>query len=184
MTDLRFACRSLLKTPGFTAIALLTLALGIGVNTSMFSVINTVLFQQLSFAEPDTLVRVFRTAPQSQRWPHAIANFRDLRAQTKTLGAMAGYTGSSSNFAEPGQPAERLRSMDVTGDFFPLLGVAPELGRTFSAEESKLGAAPVVVLGHACWVRRFASDPGVIGRQIRIDGALATVVGVMPERFS
>jgi putative ABC transport system permease protein len=184
LSDLRFAFRQLAKSPGFTAVAVLTLALGIGVNTSMFTVINTLLFPQLSFAEPAALVRVFRTAPQSQRWPHAVANFLDLRAQTRTLCLVAGYTGSNTNFVEPGQPAERLRGLAVTGDFFSLLGVTPELGRTFLPEETKAGAALVVVLSHASWVRRFASDPGVIGRQIRIDGAQATVVGVMPDRFS
>jgi predicted permease len=183
LADLKFALRSLAKSPGFTAVALLTLALGIGVNTSMFTVTNTLLLQPLPFADAGRLVRVFRTSPQSQNWPHAIANFLDLRAQSRSFSHLAAYVWSSCNYAAPGQPAERLRGMDATADFFPLLGIAPELGRTFAPEEMRSGAAPVVVLSHESWEKRFVRDPGIIGRQIRIDGALATVVGVMPSSF-
>ncbi len=183
LSDLKFAFRSLAKSPGFTAVALLTLALGIGVNTSMFTVTNTMLLQPLPFADPGRLVRVYRTSPQSQNWPHAVANFLDLKAQSHGFSHLAAYVWSSCNYAAPGQPAERLRGMDATADFFPMLGIAPELGRTFAPEETRFGAAPVVVLSHECWEKRFAGDRGIIGRQIRIDGALATVVGVMPSSF-
>src|SRR5262245_6283979 len=97
LPDLRFAFRSLAKSPGFTLVALLTLTLGIGVNTTMFTVVNTMLFQQLGFPESDRLVRIFRTSPQSQRWPHANANFLDTRAQATSFTALAGYNQSSAN---------------------------------------------------------------------------------------
>lgn len=184
LADIRLAWRQLLKTPGFTAIALLTLGLGIGVNTTMFTVTHTLLFQQLGFSEPDRLVRIFRTAPQSQRWPHSPANFLDIRNQARSFSAMAAYQPANCSYAEPGQPAERLRGIDATGDFFPLLGISAQLGRTFTAEDARPGAEPVVVLSHTAWVRRFGADPSVIGRQIRLDGTLTTIIGVMPAAFT
>ena len=183
LTDLRYAFRSLAKSPGFTTTALLTLALGIGVNTSMFTMLNTLLFQPLHFSHPEQLVRVFRTAPQSQTWPHAVANYLDLKSQSRAFSNLAAYTAVNCNFAAPGQPAERLRGMEATGEFFPLLGVGTELGRTFTPDETLPGGPPVVVLSHDCWKGRFGADPTIIGRQIRIDGGPVTVVGVMPASF-
>jgi len=183
LSDLRYALRSLAKSPGFTATALLTLALGIGVNTSMFTMLNTLLFQPLHFSHPEQLVRVFRTAPQSQTWPHAVANYLDLKSQSRAFSNLAAYTAVNCNFAAPGQPAERLRGMEATGEFFPLLGVGAELGRTFTPDETLPGGPPVVVLSHDCWKGRFGADPTIIGRQIRIDGSTVTVVGVMPASF-
>ena len=183
LTDLRYAFRCLAKSPGFTTTALLTLALGIGVNTSMFTMLNTLLFQPLHFAQPKQLVRVFRTAPQAQSWPHAVANYIDLKTQSRAFSGLAAYTAVNCNYAAPGQPAERLRGMDVTGEFFPLLGVGAELGRTFSPEETRPGGPLVVVLSHDCWTSRFGADREIIGRQIRIDGGPVTVVGVMPASF-
>ena len=183
LTDLRYAFRSLAKSPGFTTTALLTLALGIGVNTSMFTMLNTLLFQPLHFSHPEQLVRVFRTAPQSQTWPHAVANYLDLKSQSRAFSNLAAYTAVNCNFAAPGQPAERLRGMEATGEFFPLLGVGAELGRTFTPDETLPGGPPVVVLSHDCWKGRFGADPTIIGRQIRIDGGPVTVVGVMPASF-
>lgn len=181
--DLRHAVRTLTKTPGFAIVALLTLALGIGVNTSMFTVVNTLLLQQLPFTDSEQLVRVYRTAPQSQSWPHSARNFLDLQAQTRAFSAMAAYRYGSTNYAAPGQPAERLRSLQVTAGFFPLLGADAALGRTFAAEENRFGGPAAVVLSHECWETRFAGDASVIGRSIRIDGAPATIVGVLPAGF-
>lgn len=181
--DLRFAFRQLVKSPGFTIVALLTLALGLGVNTSMFTVVNTVLLQQLPYSEPDRLVRVFRTAPQSQNWPHSPGSFHDFKAGTRTFAGLAAYRGGSFNYAAPGQPAERLRGMSVSTDFFPLLGTGAALGRTFLPEETRPGGPEVAIISHECWQSRFASDPAIIGRQVRIDGNFVTVVGVMPASF-
>lgn len=180
---MRHALRSLLKSPGFTTVALLTLALGIGVNTSMFTVLNTLLLQDVPFASPGELVRVFRTSPQSRSWPHSVANFLDVQAQNKSFTGLAAYNGANYNYSADNQPAERIRGMDVTGNFFTLLGIPARLGRTFNAEESAVGGPPVVVLSHSMWQQRFGADPAILGRQIRLNSQLVTVIGVMPESF-
>ena len=183
LSDLRLALRSLSKTPGFTLVALLTLALGLGVNTSMFTVVNTVLLPQLPFRAPDKLVRIYRTAPQSQSWPHSPGSFHDYQSQAHSFAGLAAYRGGSFSYAAPGQPAERLRGMSVSTDFFPLLGTGAALGRTFLPEETRPGGPEVAVLSQECWTTRFAADPTVIGRPVRIDGHLVTIVGVMPASF-
>ncbi len=129
MNDLRFALRQLVKNPGFTAVAVLTLALGIGVNTSMFSVLNTLLFQALPYPHSERLVRLFRTSPHSRSWPHSAANFLDYRQQNSVFDSLTAFRSSSYNLAEPGEATERLEGARVTADFFPSMGVAPALGR-------------------------------------------------------
>jgi putative ABC transport system permease protein len=133
MDDLRFAFRQLLKHPGFTAVAVLTLALGIGVNTSMFSGLQALLLPKLPYPEPDRLVRVFRTSTHSQRSPHSPANFLDQQAQNTVFERMVAVGHRSFNLAQPGEPAERLRGLEVTADLIPMLGIQPLFGR---------GAAP------------------------------------------
>lgn len=181
LSDLRNAVRSLLKSPGFTAVALLTLALGIGVNTAMFSLVNTLLFKSAPFPDPTRLVRIFRTAPQSQTWPHSAADLVDLRAQASSLEKFTTFSWSTFSFAEPGQPAERIPGLSVGADFFATLGVQPALGRGFTAGELVPGHEQVIVLSHRLWQRRFNADPAMIGRTLRIDGQSVTVIGVMPD---
>jgi len=181
--DVRYAIRMLLKNPGFTAVAVLTLALGIGANTAMFSVLNVLLLRALPYPNSERLVRVFRTSPQSQTWPHSVANFFDHREQNSVFERMAAFSWWSFNLAEPGAPAERLRGIVATTDFFPTLGVAVALGRTFTAEEDQSGRNNVVVLSHSFWMRRFAGDTNIIGRTLRLDGESVTVIGVMPASF-
>ena len=181
-TDLKLAFRSLAKTPGFTAVALLTLALGIGVNTSVFSVLNALLFRT-PYPDGGRVVRVFRTSPQSDAWPHSVANYLDLRAQNTVFERIAAVSWTSFNLAEAGQPAELLRGLNVSADFFPLLGVQPELGRVFTADEDRPGKNDVVVISHATWRQHFGGAPDVLGRTLRINGETVTVIGVMPERF-
>jgi len=166
MNNLKFTCRQLLKNPGFTVVAVLTLALGIGANTTMFSVLNTLLLRALPYPNSERLVRVFRTSPQSQTWPHSAANFLDHREQNTVFERMAAFTWWSFNLAEPGKPAERLRGIIATADFFPTLGVAAALGRTFTAEEDQPGGNKVVVLSQSFWRRRFSSDTNIIGRTL------------------
>src|SRR5687768_9212491 len=127
--DVRYSLRQLLKHKAFTVVAVLTLALGIGVNTAMFSVLNTFLFRSLPYPQSDQIVRIFRTSPHSQRWPHSAANFFDQRDQNTVFEKMAAYTYASRNLTEQGQTAERLLSLAPTADFFPLLGVAPAQDR-------------------------------------------------------
>ncbi len=179
MNDLRFAFRQLLKNPGFTAVAVLTLTLGIGANTAIFSVLNTIMFRPLPYAQPERLVRVFGTSAQSQNWPHSTANFFDYREQNTVFERMAALKRTRFSLAEAGEPAESLRGIAATSDLFPIMKVQPALGRVFSAEEDQPGRNQVVILSHSFWLRRFAADTNIIGRIVRMDGESVAVIGVM-----
>ena len=185
MTDLYFAFRQLLKKPGFTVVAVLTLALGIGINTSIFSAFQELLARQLPYPEPGQLVQIFQTSAHSQHEPHhSPANFLDYRAQAADFEFMAALNDRQFNLAQSGQLADQVRGMQVSADFFPLLAIQPELGRMFAPEEDSQGRNQVVILDHGFWVRRFAGDTNIIGRVLRIDGEPVTVIGVMPARFN
>jgi putative ABC transport system permease protein len=181
--DVRFSLRMLQKHKGFTIVSALTLALGIGVNTAMFSVLNTFLFGSLPYPQSERLVRVWRTSPHSQSWPFSVANFFDQRAQNTVFEGMAAYVYQGRTFTEHGQTAERLVNLSATQDFFPLMGVAPALGRVFKPEEYEPGVDNVIVLSDRFWARRFGSDPSIIGRKIQLDGKTVEIVGVMPPGF-
>ncbi len=181
--DLLYSLRMLLKHKGFTVVAALTLALGIGVNTAMFSVLNTFLFGALPYPQSDQLIRVWRTSPHSQNWPHSTANFFDQHDKNTVFEKMAAYNFASRNLTESGQTAERLLSLAATADFFPMLGVAPAYGRVFKPEEFEPGVDNVIILSDQFWTRRFGSDPSVVGRKIQLDGKTVEVVGVMPPGF-
>ena len=181
--DLRYSLRMLLKHKGFTVIAALTLALGIGVNTAMFSVLNTFLFGSLPYPQSERLIRVWRTSPHSQTWPHSAANFFDQHDQNTVFEKMAAYNFVGRNLTENGQTAERLLSLAATADFFPMMGVAPALGRVFNPEEFEPGADNVVVLTDRFWSRRFGGDPNIVGRTIQLDGKTVQIIGVMPPGF-
>ena len=181
--DVRYSLRQLLKHKGLTLVAVLTLALGIGVNTAMFSVLNTFLFRALPYPQSDQLVRIFRTSPHSQSWPHSAANFVDQHDQNTVFEKMAAYTFWSRNLTEEGQTAERLLSLAATADFFQMLAVAPAHGRVFKPEEFEPGADNVIVLTDRFWARRFGSDPNIVGRKIQLDGKSVEVIGVMPPGF-
>src|SRR5215510_15449301 len=181
--DIRYSFRMLLKHKGFTVVAVLTLALGIGINTAMFSVLNTFLFRSLPYPESDRLVRVFRTSPHSQSWPHSAANFFDQHDQNTVFDKMAAYNFAPRNLTEQGRTAERTLSLKATADFFPLLGVATARGRVFRPEEFEPGAAEVIILADHFWTSRFGSDPNVVGRKIQLDGKTVEIVGVMPPGF-
>ena len=181
--DLRYSLRMLLKNKSFTAVAVLTLALGIGINTAMFSVLNTFLFRSLPYPQSEQLVRVFRTSPHSDSWPHSPANFFDQHDQNKVFEKMAAYNFVNRNLTEQGQSAERLLSLAATADFFPLLAVPPARGRVFKPEEFEPGADNVIVLSDLYWTRRFGSDPNIVGRKIQLDGKTVEIVGVMPPGF-
>ena len=182
--DIRFGARVLRKNPGYAAIAALTLALGIGANTTMFSIVNVILFRPLALPDADRLMRIYRISSQSPRDGHSIGVFMDVREQNTVFEHVAAYYPSwPANLAAPGQPAELLSTMLVTADFFPVLGIQPQLGRAFVADEDQPGREGVIVLSHELWQRRFNADPGIIGRRLRLDGENVTIVGVMPERF-
>jgi predicted permease len=183
MTDLKFAFRQLLKHPGFTAVAVLTLALGIGVNTSMFSALQVLLARPLPYRDPGSLVQMFQSSPGSPRGPHhSVPNFLDYQA-SGAFEHLAALNDKPVNLAEPGEPAERVRGLQVSASLFPLLGIQPALGRWFTADEDQPGRNDVVILDYGFWQRRFLGHSNIIGRVLRLDGESVTVVGVMPARF-
>jgi putative ABC transport system permease protein len=183
MQDVKYALRGLRKTPRFTVAAVLTVVLGVGANATIFSVLNPLLFKPLPYPDPDRIVNVFRTSPQSDRWPHSMANYLDHRARNTVFEQLAALTWEDASFADPGQPGERLFALRTTGNFFALFGVGPVIGRAFTDTDDQTGAEPVVVLSYGFWQRRFNGDAAVIGRSMRLDGRNATVVGVMPRDF-
>jgi putative ABC transport system permease protein len=182
--DVRHGIRSLLKHPGFTTIAVVTLALGIGANTAMFSVINAVLLRPLPYHEPDRLVTIWEEMPQRGMYeiPVSFANLRDWVDQTQTFDQISAYTFTNLNLSGVGEPA-RLGAVRSSANLFSLVGAAPLLGRLFLPEEDKEGANRVVILGHALWQSRFGSDSAIIGRSLTLDNQKHTVVGVMPSGF-
>jgi putative ABC transport system permease protein len=181
--DVRYSLRMLQKHKGFTIVSALTLALGIGINTAMFSVLNTFLFGSLPYPQSEQLIRVWRTSPHSQNWPFSAANFFDYHAQNSVFEKLAAYTFATRNLTEQSHSAERLLSLAATADFFPMLGVAPAHGRVFKPEEFEPGADNVIVLTDRFWTRRFGSDPNIVGRRIQLDGKTVEIVGVMPPGF-
>jgi putative ABC transport system permease protein len=182
MNDLRFAFRQLIKSPGFTFVAVLTLALGIGANSAIFSVIDTVLLRALPFSEPDRLATVWSASPQhpdEPRGTHSFPDFRDFRAQNHTFTAMAAYTGVSAIWGA-GEGSEEIPGIGATSDLFDVLKNRPLLGRGFSPEDEKRDAPRVVVISHSLWQGHFAGDPRIIGRAVTIAGKSYTITGVMP----
>ena len=182
--DLRYGARMLLKQPGFTSVAVITLALGIGANTAMFSVINAVLLRPLPYHEPDRLVTIWEEMPQRGMYeiPVSFANLLDWVDQTKTLDQISAYTFTNLNLSGVGEPA-RLGAVRSSANLFSLVGAAPLLGRSFLPEEDKEGANRVVIMGHALWQSRFGSDPGIVGKPLTLDNESYTVVGVMSSNF-
>jgi putative ABC transport system permease protein len=177
------ALRALRATPVFTATALVTLALGIGVNTSMFSVLNATLLRALPYPQSGQLVRVYRTTARSQTLPHSPANFLDHQAQNTVFASLAAASWTNFALAEPGHAAERVTGLLVTGDFFTVLGVQPAIGRPLTRADDQPGRDNMVVLSDGFWRRRFAADPAIVGRDLRLDGQRVTVAGVMPPGF-
>jgi len=174
----------LVKDPGFTAVAVLTLALGIGANTVIFSVVNTVLLCPLPYADPSRLVMVWGTIPQreTRRQNVSYPDYQDWREQNRVFEGMALLQGDDGAFSTPGG-AIQLRGMAASSSFFPLLGVKPLLGRTWTADEDRAGSARVMVLAHGFWQREFGSDPQVLGREVRVDADVYTIIGVLPPTF-
>ncbi len=181
--DVRFAWRQLLKHPGFTCVAVLTLALGIGVNTTMFSVLDTLVLRTSAAPDSGRLVAVSGTSAQSQDTFLSPGDFFDLLAQNKAFEVLGAYTFNNFNLAEPGMPAERLTGISVSGNFFQVFGIPASLGRTFGAEYDRAGSGQVAVLSDGFWRSHFAADPTVVGRTVRIDIQQVTIVGVMPAAF-
>ena len=183
MNDLRFAFRQLAKSPGFTAVALLTLALGIAMSTSSFSLANTFLLRTVPYPHGDRLVQILRTTPQSLNAPLAPANALDVRTESTSFAGLAFFFGDAASLAEPGQPAQQVFGLSASPALLAVIGIQPSLGRNFTPDEEQPGKSKVVILAHRTWVRRFGSDPGVINRTLRLDGDNYTIVGVLPAHF-
>ncbi len=185
--DVRYAVRMLARTPGFTVVAVLILALGIGANTSIFSVVSAVLLKPLPFAEADRLVLLWEQSTSVSFNGHstvAPATYVDWKERSRSFEDMALYNGLQEyNLTGGGEP-EHIGAISATANLFSILRLTPILGRTFSADDEGASAAPVVVLSRTLWVRRFGADPGIIGRDIVLDGVKHTVIGVVPPAFN
>src|SRR5262245_29784366 len=182
LQDLRYGARMLMKNPGFSLIAALTLTLGIGANTAIFSVINGVMLKPLPYSEPGRLVAVWEVRHDGRRGAVSYPNFADWRAQNGVFDRIAVYRGDTMALTGGGEPAN-LRAIVTTPDLFPLLDARPQLGRGFLPEEEKAGSR-VVVLGHGAWRKYFGGDPNLVGKQVKLDGRAFTVSGVMPAGFN
>jgi putative ABC transport system permease protein len=185
LQDLRYGVRMLLKSPGFTVVVVLALALGIGANTAIFSVVNAVLLRPLPFGEPDQLMMVWGGVKSNAetRMVLSIPDIKDLREQSQLLEYIAPYNGSGTTLVN-GEDSERIFGANVTADLFPLLRVQPLMGRAFTREEDVPGGPAVVVISQSLWQRSFGSDPSIIGKEIKLAGKNTTVLGVMPADFS
>ena len=183
LTDLRYAIRMLLKAPGFTVIAILALALGIGANTAIFSVVNAVLLRPLPYPEPDRLVVLRETTLTFPSGSVSYPNYLDWRAAQHTFTDLALVRRESFNLSLPGGQVapERVGGGRVSWNFLPVLGMKPLIGRDFSETEDVPGAAPVVILSERCWRTRFGGSRGVIGQQVMLDGVAREIIGVLPE---
>ena len=183
--DVRFAFRLLIKNPAFTLVAIAALALGIGANTAIFSVIDAVLLAPLAYSHPERLVMIWQhigTPPLPGRLGGSVPDYVDYRNQSQTMQPVAAFTLGSFNLTGRGAP-ERINGARVTANLFPTLGIAPILGRTFSVEEDQPGRDREIVLSYAAWQRRFGSDPNVLGSAVILDQVPYTVIGIMPRGF-
>jgi macrolide transport system ATP-binding/permease protein len=187
--DLKYAARMLGKNPGFTAVAVLTLALGIGVNTTIFSLYNAIALRPLPVRDPAGVVSIYRSVSNDARFDvHSYPDFRDYREHNTVFSGLVAYSGAHAQLSGSGDPSAAAEPLDgaiVSGDYFSVLGVDAAIGRTFSAEEDQTpGAHPVVILGYELWQRRFAADANIAGKQITLNGLAYTVVGVTPRGFT
>ena len=181
LQDLRYGARTLRKSPGFTVVAILTLALGIGVNTALFSVVNGVLLNPLPYPHANQLVALWwdRTPGQHSAIPYL--NFLDWQKESTVFSSVGGYLQNNMIITGAGEP-ERVDGVRISANFFDLLGVQPLLGRSFRPEEDQLGAGPVALISDGLWKSKFGSSPDVLGKSITVDGRNCTIVGVVPEK--
>ena len=182
LQDLRYGLRMLVKSPGFTAIAILTLALGIGANTALFSVVNGVVLSPLPYPQADRLYALYSRVANFQESSISYPNFLDWQRDNHSFEDMAAYRSESYNMTGAGQP-ERLRGEMISADFFSILGVKPVLGRLFTVQDDHPGGAPVAILSEGFWRRRFGSSPSILGQALNLNGTPYTVVGIIPAGF-
>src|SRR5262245_15496116 len=181
MQDLRYAVRNLGRNPGFTTVAVLTLTLGIGANSAIFSVVNGVLLRPLNYRDSERLVRLFTAfhGAGEDRFSVSQPEFMDYKGLTALFENTAAYTGAGFTLTGDGEP-ERIRGMTVTRDFFPVLGISAARGRTFEGDEGRQGVEPVVLVSHEFWQSRLGGDPAILGRSLTLNGVNRRVIGVLP----
>jgi hypothetical protein len=178
---LKHAVRQLAKSPGFTIVSILMLALGIGMSTSTFSITNSVLLSSMPFPNSEELVQIFGTSAQSQMMPHSPANYCDLEESSSSFASVAAFVPDGTNVAEPGHPPEEEFCLTVTANFLPILGVQPFLGRGFTADEDQPSKKDnVAILTYTCWRHRFGADPKILGKTLRVGLDNCTVIGSCP----
>ena len=184
LNDIRYAVRNLLKRPAFTIVAAITLALGIGANTAIFSSVYALLLKPLPFPELERVVAVWDSYPSKGvlRNEIAMANYLDWKAQNQSFEHLAIYSWWSTNLTGIDSP-ERIQGMAVTANFLDALGVKPIMGRNFSAEENEQGNDNVAILTYGLWQRRFGGDPNIVGKTITLSSNVCTIIGVLPEKF-
>lgn len=184
MSDLRFAFRSLLKTPGFTLVAILTMAIAIGASTALFSVLQAVVLRPLPYEDPDRLVSIWATNRERNFEAPALswAKYEAYRTRTDVFADLAMSAGNGFTLTEGTEP-EQAFGLHASANFLPLLGLAPSRGRQFTAEDDREGSAPVVMISPQLWRNRFGSDPKIIGRAVQLNGVLREVVGLLPEKM-
>lgn len=183
LKDLRYGVRMLIRSPGFTVVAVIALALGIGANAAIFSVVNGVLLRPLPFKDPERLMMIRETKlPQFPEFSVAPGNFFEWKKQNIVFERLVAFRGTAFNLISAGDP-ERLRGQSVTDGFFAMLGATPQVGRDFLPEEDQPGHNNVVILSQGLWQKRFGGDPKIVNQAITLDGQSYTVVGVMPGAF-
>src|SRR5262249_29579568 len=179
--DLRYGARMLAKAPAFSALAVLTLALGIGANTAIFSVIHSILLRPLPYEDADRLMFLTEWSEQVPEMSFSMANLKDLQDETTVFESLVGSNGASFVLTGQGTEAEWLNGRQMTSGAFAVLRKPPTLGRPFSAEDDRPGTPGVVLLGEGFWKRRFGGDPNVLGKPLALSGETFTVIGVMPK---
>jgi putative ABC transport system permease protein len=184
IADVKYGLRGLRRSPGFTAVAVITLALGIGANTAIFSVVNTVLLRPLPYRNPDRLVMLWQSYPQAgfDRLGASPPEYLDYRNRNQVFTGVAGYSDLSFNLTGVAQP-DRIKAARVTGNLFQVLQVPPLLGRILLPDDDRTGGPRLAVVSHSFWKQQLHSDAGVIGRSVRLDEQPYTIVGVMPASF-
>jgi len=179
-----FAIKSLLRSPGFTLLAIVTLGLGIGANTSMFSILNGYMLRPAPYADRDLLDRIYRATRQDSRGGFSPADYLELKSEMNGYGEIATYASSDMSLSEPGKPAEMAVGLRTSANLFSTLGTKPQLGRSFRPDEDVLGNHRVLIISHRYWQNRFGGDAHIIGRTVRVDGEAHEIVGVLPATFS
>ncbi len=181
--DVRFSLRSLRKSPAFSLVAVITLALGIGATVAMFSVVNTVLLRPFAFSHPEKLLWIYSQRSDNPRTNFSLPEYCDYRDQTTSFESLAGVASFNPSFADSGPP-ERVQGVRMSASAYTMLGVRPLLGRTLIAEDDRNGARGVAVISYGLWSRRYARDPSVIGRAVNVNGETREIVGVLPASFA